>query len=101
MQYTYGQPRVGNLALAQYITNVDTQWRVTHTDDTVPKLPSMSSGFSHSSPEYWITSGDNVTVITSDIQVITGIDSTAGNAGTLTSSTSAHNWYFVNIDGSP
>jgi triacylglycerol lipase len=92
---------VGNLALAQYITNVDTQWRVTHNDDTVPKLPSRSSGFSHSSPEYWITSGDNVSVTTSDIRVITGIDSTAGNAGTLTSSTSAHNWYFVNIDGCP
>lgn len=90
---------MGNLALANYITNVDTQWRVTHTDDAVPKLPAMAAGFSHSSPEYWITSGDNVTVTPSDVQIITGIDSTAGNAGTTTSSTSAHNWYFLYIDG--
>lgn len=89
---------MGNLALAQYITNVDTLWRTTHTDDEVPKLPPTTAGFSHSSPEYWITSGDNVTVTTTDIQVIQGVDSTNGNAGTTTSSTSAHNWYLEYID---
>lgn len=89
---------MGNLALAQYITQISNNDRVTHTDDTVPKLPSTTSGFNHSSPEYWITSGDNVAVTTSDIQVIQGVDSTAGNAGTTTSSTSAHRWYFEAID---
>jgi hypothetical protein len=58
----------------------------------------MTAGFSHASPEYWITNGDDVTVTTSDFQVATGIDSTAGNAGTTTSSTSAHNWYMLYID---
>ncbi|KAJ5489602.1 Lipase [Penicillium diatomitis] len=97
--YTYGQPRVGNLAMAEYITSVGNQWRVTHTDDTVPKLPPRLYGFSHASPEYWITSGDNVTVTTNDVTVVTGVNSLGGNDGTLTSSVAAHNWYIVNIDG--
>lgn len=84
--------------MATYITNTDTQTRTTHTDDQVPKVPPTTAGFSHSSPEDWITSGDNVTVTTKDITIVTGIDSTQGNAGTLTSSTSAHNWYIIYID---
>ncbi|KAI2790440.1 Lipase [Penicillium oxalicum] len=96
--YTYGQPRVGNLALAQYITNVGNQWRVTHADDAVPKLPPRLFGFSHASPEYWITSGDNVAVTTGDVTVVTGVNSLGGNDGTLTASVSAHNWYLVDID---
>lgn len=59
----------------------------------------MSFGFSHSSPELWITSGNDVTVTTSDIEVIEGIDSTAGNAGEAIPAVEAHNWYIVNIDG--
>lgn len=98
IQYTYGQPRVGNLALAQYITQIGGNWRTTHTDDSVPKLPSTIYGYSHSSPEYWITSGNNLPVTTSDIQVIQGVDSTAGNAGTTTSSIASHHWYFRSID---
>ena len=97
-QYTYGEPRVGNEALATYITNQGSLWRVTHTDDIVPKLPPSSWGFSHPSPEYWITSGDNVTVTTSDIEFVGDVNSSAGNAGTLGDSISAHNWYIVNID---
>lgn len=99
--YTYGQPRVGNEALATYMTDQGNLWRTTHTDDEVPKLPPASFGFVHASPEYWITSGNNVTVTTSDIQVIQGIGSTDGNAGTIDPDIEAHNWYIVNIDGCP
>lgn len=98
-QFTYGQPRVGNTALATYMTNQGSLWRVTHTDDIVPKLPPASWGFTHASPEYWITSGDGVTVTTSDITEVTGVGSSAGNAGTSGDSVSAHNWYIVEIDG--
>lgn len=92
---------MGNTALATYITNHTRLWRVTHTDDVVPKLPPASFGFSHASPEYWITSDNNVMVTTTDIQVIRGVGSTAGNAGTLDPSIEAHNWYLDHIDACP
>lgn len=95
-QYTFGCPRVGNEALAQYITSQsDANYRLTHTDDPVPKLPPKSFGFSQPSPEYWITSASGDPVTTSDIQVIQGIDSDAGNDGTATGlDIDAHKWYF-------
>ncbi|KAJ5177282.1 Lipase [Penicillium canariense] len=96
--YTYGQPRVGSTALAEYMTNQGV-WRVTHTMDLVPRLPPASWGFSHASPEYWITSGNDVTVTTGDITEIVGVGSTAGNAGASGTSVEAHNWYIVHIDG--
>ncbi|KAL1850239.1 hypothetical protein Plec18167_007344 [Paecilomyces lecythidis] len=94
--YTFGCPRVGNEALAQYITSQsDANYRLTHTDDPVPKLPPKSFGFSQPSPEYWITSASGDPVTTSDIQVIQGIDSDAGNDGTATGlDIDAHKWYF-------
>lgn len=88
---------MGNNALAEYITSQGSLYRTTHTNDIVPKLPPMSFGFSHPSPEYWITSGDGEEVTTSDIQVIKGIDSKEGNAGSSGESTSAHGWYIVSI----
>ncbi|KAJ5344606.1 hypothetical protein N7452_002610 [Penicillium brevicompactum] len=97
--YTYGQPRIGNEALATYITNQGSLWRVTHQDDIVPKLPPSSWGFSHPSPEYWITSDNEATVTSSDVDVIEGVGSKAGNAGTLNPDVEAHNWYFGHIDG--
>ncbi|KAG0155567.1 Lipase, class 3 [Penicillium digitatum] len=96
--YTYGQPRVGNAALADYITNQGSLWRVTHHDDLVPKVPPSHFGFSHASPEYWITVGDDTTVTSSDIDVIEGIGSMAGNAGTFDPSIEDHYWYLGHID---
>ncbi|EHA28261.1 lipase [Aspergillus niger ATCC 1015] len=97
--YNFGQPRIGNLALADYITgqNMGSNYRVTHTDDIVPKLPPELLGYHHFSPEYWITSGNDVTVTTSDVTEVVGVDSTAGNDGTLLDSTTAHRWYTIYI----
>ncbi|KAH8704964.1 putative extracellular lipase [Talaromyces proteolyticus] len=97
--YDYGQPRIGNLALATYITNQNqgSNYRVTHSDDIVPKLPPKFLGYDHFSPEYWIASGDNVTVTDSDVDEVVGIDSTNGNDGTSGDSTSAHSWYIIDI----
>ncbi|KAJ5146541.1 Lipase class 3 [Penicillium bovifimosum] len=99
--YSYGQPRVGNKALATYITNQGSIWRVTHTEDLVPKLPPAAVGFSHSSPEYWITSGDDVPVTASDIEVIEGVGSRDGNAGTLSPNVDAHSWKQYSSSTSP
>ncbi|PYH48555.1 lipase family protein [Aspergillus saccharolyticus JOP 1030-1] len=97
--YNFGQPRIGNLALADYITAQDKgdNYRVTHTDDVVPKLPPKLLGYHHFSPEYWITSDSGVTVTTTDITEVTGVDSTSGNDGTLLDSVSAHKFYFEYI----
>jgi len=41
--YTYGQPRVGNQAFADfYMVGTQVSWRVTHHRDPVPHLPPMS-----------------------------------------------------------
>lgn len=56
--YTYGSPRVGNEALARYITQqTGRNYRVTHLADAVARLPPMQVGFRHTSPEYWLSDG--------------------------------------------
>lgn len=97
--YTYGQPRVGNEALADYMTNQGSLWRTTHTDDTVPRVPPEAFGYAHASPEYWITSGNDVSVTDADIEEIEGVDSSDGNAGESSLSITAHLWYFMSIAG--
>ncbi|KAB8274785.1 Alpha/Beta hydrolase protein [Aspergillus minisclerotigenes] len=97
--YNYGQPRLGNEALATYITdqNKGGNYRVTHTNDIVPKLPPTLLGYHHFSPEYYISSADEATVTTTDVTEVTGIDATGGNDGTDGTSIDAHRWYFIYI----
>jgi hypothetical protein len=85
---------VGNYFLATFITKQSTKnFRVTHADDIVPKLPGYPV-FAHVSPEYWITSPSNVAVTANDIQVSTGVYDLAGNQGQIESSIDDHLWYF-------
>jgi len=52
--YTFGAPRVGNAAFADYYSNSQAHhvtWRLTHHRDPVPHLPMVSMGFQHSSTE--------------------------------------------------
>lgn len=89
---------MGNDATA---TLIDAQpggnYRVTHTDDPVPKLPPTELGYRHISPEYWITSATDVTPTAADIEVITDVDESAGNEGTSGFDVDAHLWYFNDI----
>ncbi|KAJ5618961.1 hypothetical protein N7510_002945 [Penicillium lagena] len=106
--YTFGAPSVGNKALAEFITSQGSgqKYRVTHTDDEVPKVLYQASRtvlldvivpeYSQSSPEYWITSDDGVYPTTSDIQVIHGVDNTTGNLGQPGFDLTAHGWYMIN-----
>ncbi|ODM14474.1 Mono- and diacylglycerol lipase [Aspergillus cristatus] len=100
--YAYASPRVANPALARHITAQSGNYRFTHIDDPVPKLPLLAMGYVHVSPEYYITSGNNATVHTGDIEVLEGEVNFQGNTGTgppsLTAFT-AHNWYFGKTDG--
>ncbi|KAJ5782957.1 hypothetical protein N7457_004731 [Penicillium paradoxum] len=99
--YAFASPRVANRALAEHITAQGNNYRFTHTNDPVPKLPLLSMGYVHISPEYWITTPDNTTVSTSQIELIEGDVSFNGNTGTglpLLSQFEAHHWYFTHVD---
>ncbi|MCJ1254372.1 hypothetical protein MMC24_002187 [Lignoscripta atroalba] len=92
--YTYGSPRVGNKALADYVTaQAGGNFRVTHTDDPVPRLPPIVFGYRHVSPEYWVTAPTGVEPGTGDVQVLSGSANLMGNAGTLGFNVDAHGWY--------
>lgn len=86
---------VGNLALATFITSqVGDNYRVTHANDIVPKLPGYPLGFAHVSPEYWITAPFGVTVTADVIQVSSGEVDLQGNEGQLGGTITDHLWYF-------
>ncbi len=52
--YTFGQPRVGNRAFAQFTNAFFPGWyRVVHNNDPVPHLPPHDFGFEHMAREVW------------------------------------------------
>lgn len=66
--YTYGSPRVGNLALATYVTQQQSgrasggNWRITHDGDAVARMPPVIEAYRHVSPEYWLVEAAAVRV---------------------------------------
>lgn len=100
--YAFASPRVANPALATFITNQGNNYRFTHTNDPVPKLPLLTMGYVHVSPEYWITAPNNDTsVTTSQVEVLKGEVNWNGNTGTGPPNPSdfpAHHWYFEEAD---
>lgn len=100
--YAFAAPRVANPALAQFITDQSNNYRFTHTNDPVPKLPPLTAGYVHVSPEYWITAPNNDThVTTQQVEVLPGLVNYNGNTGTGPASPTdfpAHHWYFEHAD---
>ncbi|KAF2468679.1 alpha/beta-hydrolase [Lindgomyces ingoldianus] len=117
--YTFGAPRVGDESFSQFVTGQGSNFRVTHYNDIVPRLPPLSFGnkarresdsdvkhalgkrgqfdgfgFVHISPEYFIRSGNNVTVKWDDIDTYFGLVTFKGNTGQAVASIDAHRWYF-------
>jgi predicted lipase len=81
--YTYGSPRVGNAAFANYASSTShgSIYRITHLNDPVPQLPPGGSlawltNYYHTTPEYWLSDGsyDTVDYNCGNIQVCTGIN---------------------------
>ena len=94
-QYTYGSPMVGNSAFATFVTNQNGgNYRVTHANDAVPKLPGYLLSYRHVSPEYWITTPSGKTVGSTDVKQSSGVFNLWGNQGTFISTISDHLWYF-------
>jgi hypothetical protein len=100
--YTYGSPRVGNRAFVAYVTDqAGAEYRVTHLDDPVPRLPPVILNYRHTSPEYWLSDGNATTTdyTASDIDVCVGYANLACNGGTTGFDTDAHSYYFEAISG--
>jgi hypothetical protein len=101
--YTYGSPRVGNLAFVTFVTNqAGAEYRVTHADDPVPRVPPIVFSYRHTSPEYWIDPEDTErTVTASSVVVCQGYSNFNCNAGTSGLDIGAHQWYFEQTGACP
>lgn len=97
--YTYGAPRIANAALSDFITNQGANYRVTHKNDPVPRLPPVVLGFVHISPEYYISTPNDVVPTANDITEYSGSINLQGNSGNNPFDTdlSAHGWYFNQV----
>ncbi|KAG9288164.1 hypothetical protein G9A89_020470 [Geosiphon pyriformis] len=51
--YTFGQPRIGDKAFAQLVTEKLIVRRVVHQSDPIPHRPQISQGYLHFDTEYW------------------------------------------------
>ncbi|KAF8468314.1 Alpha/Beta hydrolase protein [Kalaharituber pfeilii] len=97
--YTFGAPRVGNEALSKFISESGTNFRVTHLNDPVPRLPPLVLGYRHIEPEYHIFQGDTG-IRPEDIKVFNGLVNWEGNTGfggVTNFNTTAHRQYFLPV----
>ncbi|KAG0634801.1 Alpha/Beta hydrolase protein [Tuber brumale] len=94
--YTYGAPRVGNDKFCSFVSGSSGNYRVTHLNDPVPRLPPVALGYYHISPEYWISYGDS-NIKARDVEIYEGILNTGGNTGQgfITLNVTAHSTYFL------
>ncbi|KAI0490866.1 lipase [Xylaria cf. heliscus] len=98
----YGSPRVGNGAFAQFVSDQPgVEYRITHLDDPVPRLPPIIFNYAHTTPEYWLSDGNSFTTNygVSDVKVCTGIRSLSCNAQTLGLNIISHLYYLSPISG--
>lgn len=96
--YTYGSPRAGNEAFAAFVDAQasGSEYRLTHLDDPVPRLPPIVFGYRHTSPEYWLFAGgaDAVALGVAGVRVCYGTANVLCNAGTFGLDADAHLHYF-------
>ncbi|KAI1103243.1 alpha/beta-hydrolase [Jackrogersella minutella] len=100
--YTYGSPRVGNTAFVKFVSDQPgAEYRVTHVDDPVPRLPPIILDYRHTSPEYWLATGtaNTTAYVASSIEVCPGYANVSCNAGTTGLDIDAHLNYFEPISG--
>lgn len=96
--YNFGSPRVGGTKISSYITNQPGgNYRVTHWNDPVPKLPLLTMGYVHISPEYYINKPNQQDVQSGDILTYNGAINLKGNSAWLVVDVEAHRWYFASV----
>lgn len=94
--YNFGSPRIGGSKISSYISNQNGgNFRFTHTNDPVPKVPLLAMGYVHISPEYYINKPNGQDPSARDIQTIDGAANLfKGNQANLWPDIDAHRWYF-------
>jgi len=100
--YTFGAPRIAGRKLSDFITNQNAggNFRITHFDDPVPRMPPLFLGFVHISPEYFIDKGNDIVPTANDIKQLSGDVNMLGNTGEpFKLDIAAHLWYFGKISG--
>lgn len=98
--YTYGAPRTGNDAFANFVTGQPgAEFRLTHGSDPVSRLPPILFGYRHTSPEYWLNGGGSTRTDygTGDVRVCNGIANVSCNGGTLGLDVLAHGYFLANV----
>ncbi|CAN9181149.1 unnamed protein product [Alternaria alternata] len=96
--YNFGSPRIGGSKISSYITNqAGGNYRVTHWNDPVPKLPLLTMGYVHISPEYYINKPNRQEVSAGDIKTYDGAMNLRGNMAWLIMDIEAHRWYFESV----
>ncbi|CAD6581197.1 MAG: hypothetical protein ASARMPRED_000441 [Alectoria sarmentosa] len=99
--YTYGAPRIAGPVLSDYITDQKAggNYRTTHYDDPVPRLPPRALGFVHISPEYYIDTVTGVVPTAANVTALYGNVNLLGNTGNDRNKTdvAAHGWYFNHV----
>ncbi|ATY63587.1 lipase precursor [Cordyceps militaris] len=97
--YTFGAPRVGNDVFSTFsgAQPGGGLFRMTHTDDPVPRLPPMIFGYRHGGTEYWLSNGGALqnTYQATDVKICPGIASIECNAGTFGFDILAHLHYLT------
>ncbi|KAF1833829.1 alpha/beta-hydrolase [Decorospora gaudefroyi] len=96
--YSFGAPRIGGSRISTYITNQSGgNYRVTHWNDPVPKLPLLTMGYVHISPEYYISRPNRQDVRIGDIRTYSGLVNMRGNMAWFIMDIEAHRWYFSSV----
>ncbi len=100
--YTFGSPRISGPKLSSYISaQAGGNYRLTHWNDPVPKVPLLTMGYVHISPEYYISRKNGETIVENDINIFEGaINLFKGNAAWFRTDVEAHRWYFGSMYGS-
>jgi len=96
--YSFGAPRIGSSQISDYITKqAGGNYRVTHWNDPIPRLPPLTLGYVHISPEYYINRANLQSVGPTNIKVCHGSVSYQGNTAWILTDITAHAWYFSSI----
>lgn len=94
--YTYGAPRIGNEAFANYISNQGQNYRVTHKLAEGSRKPGVKHGYRHMEPEYYINPDGYPTI--DDITKLSGLENQNGNAGDEHVQNELNRWFFGQIN---
>jgi hypothetical protein len=89
---------VGNKILADFVAtpkgNLGENYRVTHYNDPVPRLPPAAMRYAHFTPEIYIAAKNQKAVVLTDVAILDGSTTSRGNDQFVVLSVAAHRWYF-------